>query len=321
MDNFEKQNQEILLKIFFSKIFLHQNRIKEENKRFVHYTTAESAYKIIESKKVFLRNTKTMNDFSEVQHGIDCLIETYNNSDVGHEFRELLEKIHPGITKKLEGHFNGWQPSFKNQSFIFSISEHEDNEDSLGRLSMWRAYGKGTGVALVLNSFPFLQENDHLSAYTVKVEYISSDDYSKSLRQITDGLIDNFDLIKSLSEDHLIRIIFDVFKFTALSAKHKGFSEEQEWRVIYNPELEPSNYIDHEVHILNGLPQEVHCIKLQNIPEINLMGTEVSEILDRIIIGPSDYADTIYKAFEYLLKGNGISNPREKIFISSIPLR
>lgn len=41
--------------------------------RFVHYTTAEAALKIIESKRVWMRNTKCMADYSEVQHGFEML--------------------------------------------------------------------------------------------------------------------------------------------------------------------------------------------------------------------------------------------------------
>lgn len=35
-------------------------------------------------------------------------------------------------------------------SYITCFSEHLESEDKYGRLSMWRGYGKGTGIALVL---------------------------------------------------------------------------------------------------------------------------------------------------------------------------
>jgi hypothetical protein len=41
--------------------------------RFVHYTSAESALKIIESKRVWMRNTTCMADYREVQHGFEIL--------------------------------------------------------------------------------------------------------------------------------------------------------------------------------------------------------------------------------------------------------
>jgi hypothetical protein len=41
--------------------------------RFVHYTSAEAALKIIESKRVWMRNTTCMADYREVQHGFEML--------------------------------------------------------------------------------------------------------------------------------------------------------------------------------------------------------------------------------------------------------
>ena len=41
--------------------------------RFVHYTTAEAALKIIDSKRVWMRNTMCMADYREVQHGFEML--------------------------------------------------------------------------------------------------------------------------------------------------------------------------------------------------------------------------------------------------------
>ena len=41
-------------------------------------------------------------------------------------------------------------------TYLTSISEHRNKEDTFGRLSMWRAYGETTGVALVMNNSPFL---------------------------------------------------------------------------------------------------------------------------------------------------------------------
>ena len=46
--------------------------VKQENGsylRFVHYTTAEAAIKILRSKTLYMRSTTAMADFSEVQHG------------------------------------------------------------------------------------------------------------------------------------------------------------------------------------------------------------------------------------------------------------
>ena len=69
----------------------------ENNLRFVHYTTADTAIKIIRSKEVWMRKATSMNDFMEIQHGLDCLIPAY--------------KKHK---KKFEIVFNGMFPNFPN---------------------------------------------------------------------------------------------------------------------------------------------------------------------------------------------------------------
>ena len=41
--------------------------------RFVHYTSADSALKIINGNHVWARSISTMNDYMEIQYGLDCL--------------------------------------------------------------------------------------------------------------------------------------------------------------------------------------------------------------------------------------------------------
>lgn len=56
----------ILSKIFLADLVNHQERIRNEKKRFVHYTTAESALNILKSEEIWLRNATLMNDYMEV---------------------------------------------------------------------------------------------------------------------------------------------------------------------------------------------------------------------------------------------------------------
>ena len=43
--------------------------------RFVHYTSAENAIKIFNSKQVWLRSVRSMNDYMEVEHGFKYLFD------------------------------------------------------------------------------------------------------------------------------------------------------------------------------------------------------------------------------------------------------
>ena len=44
-------------------------------------------------------------------------------------------------------------PNVRSQTYVACVSEHRDQEDVHGRLSMWRAFGRGARVALVFH-FP-----------------------------------------------------------------------------------------------------------------------------------------------------------------------
>lgn len=317
---FTEEEIDRLYKIFAPKLANAQKHAQENNKKFVHYTNAEAAFKIIKNSEVWLRNTTTMNDYSEVLHGIDCLVRAHEEEE-GKSLKTTLNKIHPNITEDIARHFNGWQPTFKNDSYIFCISEHEQDENNYGRLSMWRAYGKNSGVALVLNNDAFLQENDDLPAYTVKVEYTDYKKYKHALKNMQLSIEENIDLVSRLSSDDLLAYVFEAFKLAALSIKHEGFSEEKEWRVIYNPKLAPSDHIKNRLEIINGIPQEIQIIKLENIPEINLKHLEIHEIINRIIIGPSDSALSVHRSFVSLLKEKGVPDAEDRVFTSDIPLR
>lgn len=58
----------------------------DPSRRFVHYTSADTAKKIIEKEPVWMRQSRCMNDFMEVDYGIDCLKNALD-SQVGTRFR------------------------------------------------------------------------------------------------------------------------------------------------------------------------------------------------------------------------------------------
>ena len=45
--------------------------------RFVHYTSAEAALQIIKTKRIWMRNTTCMSDYSEVENGYRILLNFF----------------------------------------------------------------------------------------------------------------------------------------------------------------------------------------------------------------------------------------------------
>ena len=58
----------------FTKQQLRRYPKREGTAKFVHYTSAENAIKIIESRRIWMRNTQCMSDYREMSHSFDLLV-------------------------------------------------------------------------------------------------------------------------------------------------------------------------------------------------------------------------------------------------------
>jgi len=107
----------------------------------------------------------------------------------------------------------------------------------------------------------------------------------------------------------------------AVSLKHPGFHEEREWRLIHSPAQFPSPYVPSATEIIGGIPQVVHKVRFENQPTVDINGIELPQLLDRVIIGPSQYAGTIGQSLVRELGEIGVENAVGKVIVSGIPLR
>jgi hypothetical protein len=306
----------------FSPYYLEKAlRVEKEGLKFIQYTSADAAMSIIRNGEVWLRNSQCMNDYSEVEHGLNCLTTAFRSEEKGKAFQAILEKIFPGIVAEFIPIFESWLPSFRFSTFIACVSEHPPEENLYGRLSMWRAYGGNRPIALVLNKAPFLSDTDIFHAYTNPVAYLDPDNFSEEFHQLSLRMLADIEFIKSLGKQSVINYLFDTFKNIVLCVKHPGFMEEREWRVVYNPDHKSSEYVSTSIETINGIPQEIHKIPLKDIPEGNFYGASIPEFIDKVIIGPSDQQAVLGRTFAKLLENAGCDNPHSKIHYSGIPLR
>lgn len=308
------------LELFYPFAFAQTMRGIQQRIRFAHYSSADAAMKILQSNQVWMRKASAMNDFREIDYGKECLIGAYA-SETGKQLKAALEKMFPGITEDIQDRFNTWYPHFETGTFLTCISEHDASEDRIGRLSMWRAYGGTTGVAVVLHGAPFLAPSDALKAYTSPVAYLSHLEFQSEFDHLVSGIISNAHFVKSLGRDNVLANIFNAFRMATICTKHPGFREEQEWRVIYNPIWQQSNRITSSVEIIRGVPQIVQKITLIDIPDEGLVGITIPDIVERVIIGPTDFPLEIREATIELLKAKGVVDAASKVIISDIPLR
>lgn len=306
-----------LLSLFYPLLMERFDKIGPDG-RFVHYSSADSAMSILTNREVWLRNTTCMNDFSEVEHGIEALVEAYG-SPTGKQFQKILNETLGDVCKEVERLFNSHLNGLRYNSYIICVSEHRTVEDVTGRLSMWRAYGSTAGVALVMKAAAFRSKTNFLGAYSSPVRYVDKSGLEDEFSRIVEGFSQNVALLKTLDRDLVKGHLFNMFKWAALSIKHPGFLEELEWRVVHSPTLEPSKVLKPAIKTIRGVPQKVFRLPLQKFEDG--FSTAIPDLIDRIIIGPSEYPLAMHEAFVELLRDAGVPDPLQRVFVSDIPLR
>jgi hypothetical protein len=115
--------------------------------------------------------------------------------------------------------------------------------------------------------------------------------------------------------------VFLLLVTAVVSLKHEGIHEEREWRVIYSPKRSPSPHFESSIEVFGGVPQQIYKIPFRNDPGAGISGLEPNEILDRIIIGPTQFPWAMYEAFVAALAGAGIKDAASRVFVSQIPVR
>ncbi len=294
----------------------------DKEKRFVHYTSAENALSILKTKKVWMRNALCMNDFSEVEHGSELVLDFFREKKNLSALKDALHLCHPNSFENVKELFEGWLPTVRDGTYVTSISEHDDHEDGIGRLSMWRAYrGNRAGIALVFKPAPFFLETEALAAYASPASYFGKNEFEIDALTFIANLNENFEHLSNIPRDIFVHLVLRSLIFWCVCSKHAGFAEEREWRIVHLPNMYPSSDVKSNVEVVDGVPQLVYKIGLKNIPDEGLTGIEPHEILDQVIIGPTDYPLAIYDAFRDVLQDIGIEKPEEIVRVSNIPIR
>lgn len=308
-------------KIFYCDYHKRVEEIKKSTNKLVHYTSASAGLKILQNKEIWMRRVSCMNDFSEVQHGKDLFIDLWKNTE-----RDIIQKLtslfgdNGDVFNEVMGELEDISEFDILRSYITCFSEHLESEDKYGRLSMWRGYGKGTGIALVLKKDIFYSEYDAIDITTSPVAYLNKDDIKDKFISLVTDLEENKQKIdfKNIQRDDLHDFLIEWLEILILSIKHPAFCEEKEWRVM---SFENAKGIKKDIIDLNGMPQPVQKIPLSEKLQTDGDEFSVNEILDHIIIGPTQYAIPIYQALVEELEKLNVENAKGKVIFSDIPYR
>lgn len=310
-----------LEKIFMPLSVTGRAELAKCGNQFVHYTSAENALNILRSQKLWLRTPSCMNDYREISHGYQMLVDFFNDDHNRKNFVTAIDSYEDGLAKSIFEGFDEWWGKIRSNIFIASISVHHQNENQHGRLSMWRAYGSESGkAALVLNNPP--KSNTRLGVILSPAAYFSPHDLKRELYKVIDSINENVEFLKGLERNTILSTVIISLIILAVSLKHPGFEEEQEWRLIYLPKLiNNSSWVERSVESIGGVPQVVYKLPLKNSEKLEIEGLSPSDIISSIIIGPTQYPLAMFDAFIDTLNDLGIDDASNKIVLSDIPLR
>jgi hypothetical protein len=295
---------------------------QETEARFVHYTTAESALNMISTKQLWMRNTNCMSDYSEVQHGQEIFQRYFGNSARQEAFIGAVEEFLPGTAGPAIEFLKRQFDDIRLNTYISSVSEHDEKEDMYGRLSMWRAFGGVAGRVAVVFKVPWdFAAPLALNLYLTPVSYLPETATHRMLDEAVAKIRDNKEFLRTVDPLMLRTFVYTIFVAGVLSLKHEGFREEREWRFVYWPRLAPSTLMRGSVEVIGGIPQHVYKIPLDSGASPMLHDLDLRVSLDRLIIGPSAFPRPMHDAFVDTLTKAGVAEAEKKVFISNIPIR
>ena len=315
------QSLERLEMLFFARARTRRNELADSNGLLAHYTTAENAMRIIKSQSIWMRETRCMSDFSEVQHGHGLLVRYFHQDGKRDKFCAALDNCFTGCGRDALARFDAWWAHIQSSTYISCFSQHTgESQDRYGRLSMWQMFGNRAGVAIIMkppNPYAALPLNVYLSP----VEYFSEEVFWQEIDAAVARIEQNHSSVSDFTRDAIVFAAYRMLVMATVSLKHPVFEEEREWRLIHLPFEHASQYVKRETETISGVPQIIYKIALEDHPEDNIVGISIPQLLDKVLIGPSQYPGPIHAALTEELTKAGVEDAAKKVVFSYIPLR
>jgi hypothetical protein len=197
-----------------------------------------------------------MSDFREMQHGFDILARFFSDEQKKGAFKAALDVCAPGVADEAITIFDQWWQTIRLHTYIASLSEHLNNEDFHGRLSMWRAFGNsatprvGAVIRIPKVSGGAIALNLIFSPVAYSTEAETHDVINSVIKKITA----NIEFLKSVDRQIILGTVFNMLVIGVACLKHEGFAEEREWRAIYSPRRLPSPLMETSSEVVSGIP-------------------------------------------------------------------
>jgi hypothetical protein len=289
-----------------------------------HYTSMPVLESILRDETIWFSNPLFMNDLQEMRFG---LIE---GKILFSEPERLLKAAGTQSRAQLLAHvFDHYFSTFENDggafdTYVFCLSEH-DRSDADGLLSMWRGYGaSGDGAALIFNPAN-VEVIPNSVLFIAQVKYGSTDERLADLKAMLDGWAALTATIQ-LPDDKLYIPAFHamtLLKLFALTTKHRGFSEEREWRLVYLAENDSGDRLRKyfSYHIGPRGVEPKLKLKVTSIPGVTGSNLSMDRLLHQIILGPTVSSPLVKQSVLRMLEAIEKPQYKDRVKASSIPLR
>ncbi|MCK1620792.1 DUF2971 domain-containing protein [Bradyrhizobium sp. 159] len=304
--------------------FAASARLSDAPPLLAHYTSVQVAEQIIKNEEIWFSHPFYMNDLEELRYGMNVGIQHLPSyvqaaAETPDRQRKLLDAFNHYI-----GHMN--ETTLVN-TYVLCLSEHE-RADTDGVLSMGRSYAsQGHGVALIFDGAKIPHQKPQAPLWIGKVKYCTPDGRVKLLQ---DKLADwaRITAEQKLADDQLYLAAYGAFYFIkafALITKHVGFREENEWRIIYVPELDPNGLLTSQFGYFVSPRGAEPKLKLKIAPVQNYDGTgfrlSLANLFHSALLGPSISSPLAKEAFRRLLRSTSLKEFEDQVHASTIPLR
>jgi hypothetical protein len=288
-----------------------------------HYTSIQTIELILKNDELWLSHPLNMNDHQELIGGLSFAMRAINECKDLYEAFEKAEQYHLFLSE-----FQGWQNSYgENDAFdlyVACFSRHNVAQPD-GRLAMWRGYGDyGNGAAIVIDSSK-LQPVEENPLVLAAVNYGTDEDRyqwcQEKVRAVADHIL-RFGLADTDIREAAY-YVFQRFLLFSLFSKHIGFSEEEEWRVVYMKDRDTDRLFTPMfgyAHGRFGLEPKLK-LKLDGKTPHFPSDFRLEDIIHSIIIGPRASSPLSRYATRRMLEQIGKGGLREHVHTSTIPFR
>ena len=295
------------------------------NKRplLAHYTSVSTLEKIVSTDQVWLSNPLYMNDLEELRFGMNAGANEFRSSQHLAEIFDSSER-HAFLIEKFDEHFSNFDTNHVLDTYIMCLCEHSP-ERTDGLLSMWRGYGaNGNGVAIVFETSK-ITPIESSPLIVGKVRYLSAPDRMFWIDSKLSELATVLSATKLTDEDLMLAAysFIERLKIFALFTKHDGFSEEQEWRIVYMSERDTTGLMKSMFgYAITGRGVEPKLkLDFSKVSSTLGEGLSLDSLINRIILGPSISSISSATAVRRMLTVAGRSSLAALVSSSSIPYR